>query len=44
LSPTEGLAIAKLDTSNDVAQQIADLKAANRDNNSEEAEEIEEEE
>ncbi|WYL96840.1 MAG: hypothetical protein HEQ35_26325 [Gloeotrichia echinulata IR180] len=43
LSPTEGLAIAKLDTSNDVAQQIADLKAANRDNNSEEAEEIEEE-
>jgi hypothetical protein len=28
LSPVEALAITKLDTSNDVAQQIADLKAA----------------
>ncbi|WYL96839.1 MAG: RebB family R body protein [Gloeotrichia echinulata IR180] len=28
LSPVEALAITKLDTSNDVAQQIADVKAA----------------
>ncbi|MBD2502134.1 RebB family R body protein [Anabaena azotica] len=30
LSPVEALAITKLDTSNDVAQQIADLKVAGK--------------
>jgi hypothetical protein len=30
LSPMEALAIAKLDTSNDLAQQIADVKAASK--------------